>query len=196
MRQLQAVKRLSPSSRLQGPQLFFCLPRRHRFIVVRLLWWNRLTTCTVIPSLSSTATIINNIIITFFFNFQPAASGKVNDPPNSLSWWRRPQSVSRVQRPEPGCTSSSCLLTLQLRPCRFKDTNPSSRCGYMCLGMTVCFFLLCSSTLFFWRRGWPEGDGPAAYRSSLSTRPPGCSTGLESGKKAAFTSRPRSVRAA
>lgn len=33
------------------------------------------------------------------------------------------------------------------------------------------------------------------YRSSLSTRPPGCS-GLESGKKAAFTSRPFSVRAA
>lgn len=33
------------------------------------------------------------------------------------------------------------------------------------------------------------------YRSSLSTRPPGCS-GLESGKKAAFTSRPRSVSAA
>lgn len=33
------------------------------------------------------------------------------------------------------------------------------------------------------------------YRSSLSTRPPGC-RGLESGKKAAFTSRPLSVRAA
>lgn len=33
------------------------------------------------------------------------------------------------------------------------------------------------------------------YRSSLSTRPPGCS-GLESGKKAAFTSSPRSVSAA
>lgn len=33
------------------------------------------------------------------------------------------------------------------------------------------------------------------YRSSLSTRAPGC-TGLESGKKAAFTSRPLSVSAA
>lgn len=33
------------------------------------------------------------------------------------------------------------------------------------------------------------------YRSSLSTRPPGC-IGLESGKKAAFTSSPLSVSAA
>lgn len=162
--------------------------------MVRLLRLNRLTTCIVIPSLSSTATIIINIIITFFF-----FSGKVDDPPSSLSWWRRPQVSLRVQKPE-------LLLpapTLQLRPCTFKATSPSSRCGYMCLGRTVCLGLFCFFCfvfllLFFCRRRSrrPDGDGPAAYRSSLSTRPPGCSTGLESGKKAAFTSRPRSVRAA
>lgn len=45
--------------------------------------------------------------------------------------------------------------------------------------------------------GWVAIRTPSCgvYRSSLSTRPPGCS-GLESGKKAAFTSRPRSVSAA
>lgn len=52
------------------PQFFFCLPCGHCFILGRLLWWNRLTTCTVIPSLSSTATIINNIIISLNFSRQ------------------------------------------------------------------------------------------------------------------------------
>lgn len=45
------------------------------------------------------------------------------------------------------------------------------------------------------RHGNAATLGHHVYRSSLSTRPPGCS-GLESGKKAAFTSRPFSVRAA
>lgn len=51
--------------------------------------------------------------------------------------------------------------------------------------------------LFRWRHGNPAtlGHLQDIYRSSLSTRPPGCS-GLQSGKKAAFTSRPFSVRAA
>lgn len=53
----------SPINRQQRPDAVLCAtyrpfktllhPCRHCFIVVRLLWWNRLTTCTIIPVLYS-----------------------------------------------------------------------------------------------------------------------------------------------
>lgn len=163
--------------------------------MVRLLWLNRLTTCIVIPSLSSTATIIINIIITFFFFFfqekltilQAVSPG--GDGPRSVSGCRSLNS-SCPPRPFNPVRAHSKLRVPQA------DAVTCVSAGQFVL--VCCFFCFVFLLLFFCRRRSrrPDGDGPAAYRSSLSTRPPGCSTGLESGKKAAFTSRPRSVRAA